>query len=220
MKELLIWGATGHSKVLLEALSGRAYHLVALVDNRAVPSPVEGVPVLPGAAGLDAWLNTRGGTEGLFGAVAIGGGRGRDRVEIQDALQKQGVTIITIIHNTAFAASDALIGEGCQILAQAAVCSHAQLARGVIVNTAASVDHDCIINDGVHLAPGARLAGEVIINQYAFIGMGALVLPRLTIGANSIVGAGAVVTKDVPPGATVKGCPARTERQAVLWSES
>lgn len=209
MSEVLFWGATGQAKVLSEALSGTDFRLVALVDNRDVLSPFDGVPVLIGESGLDAWLDRRGGARGLFAAIAVGGTRGRDRIELMDLLQARGLNPLTVIHRTAFVATDAQVGEGCQILAQAAVCTHVRLGSGVIVNTAASVDHDCVIGNGTHIAPGARLAGEVTVGERAFVGVGAIVLPRIHIGEGAIVGAGAVVTKNVRPGATVIGNPAR-----------
>lgn len=49
----------------------------------------------------------------------------------------------------------------------------------------------------------------VTIGRNVWIGGGALILPGVTIGDDAIVGAGAVVTKDVAPGATVAGNPAR-----------
>ena len=47
------------------------------------------------------------------------------------------------------------------------------------------------------------------IEDGAFLGAGAIVLPGVTVGRDAIVGAGAVVTRDVPPGETVVGVPAR-----------
>jgi UDP-2-acetamido-3-amino-2,3-dideoxy-glucuronate N-acetyltransferase len=47
------------------------------------------------------------------------------------------------------------------------------------------------------------------VKRGASIGANATILPGLTIGEGAMVGAGAVVTKDVPPGVTVKGNPAR-----------
>lgn len=220
MSEVLFWGATGQAKVLNEALSGTDFRLVALVDNHDVISPFESVPVLIGESGLDAWLDRRGGARGLFAAIAIGGAHGRDRLELMDFLQARGLKPLTVIHRTAFVATDAQVGEGCQIMAQAAVCTHVRLGSGVIVNTAASVDHDCVIGNGTHIAPGARLAGEVTVGERAFVGVGAIVLPRIHIGEGAIVGAGAVVTKNVRLGATVIGNPARLYQTNELISKS
>ena len=209
MREILFWGATGQAKVLLEALQGTDIKLVALVDNREVPESVFGLPLLHGEKGLDKWLSGRDNLADLHFAIAVGGDRGRDRLMLMDLLRDRGLYALSIVHRTAFVAHNSWIGDGCQVLAQAAVCANARLGRGVIVNTGASVDHDCEIGDGVHLAPGVRLAGEVRVDARAFIGIGAIVLPRLQIGEDATVGAGAVITHDVPPGVTVVGNPAR-----------
>jgi acetyltransferase-like isoleucine patch superfamily enzyme len=49
----------------------------------------------------------------------------------------------------------------------------------------------------------------VIIGDDARIGIGAIILKGVVIGHGARVGAGAVVTREVPPGATVVGNPAR-----------
>ncbi|MCK5534925.1 sugar O-acetyltransferase, partial [bacterium] len=49
----------------------------------------------------------------------------------------------------------------------------------------------------------------VIIRKRAFIGTGAIILPGVEVGESAVVGAGAVVTKDVVPGITVIGIPAK-----------
>lgn len=209
MKDILFWGATGQARVLHEALDPAEWRLVALVDRRCVPSPWPHIAVLVGEQALDDWLRQRSSTRPLHAVAAIGGTGESGRLQVMDLLVARGLVLPSVIHRNAFVARDSVLGEGCQILAQSAVCSHARLGRGVIVNTAASVDHDGVIGDGVHLAPGARLAGEVTVDTGAFIGTGAVVLPRLRIGAHAVVGAGAVVTRDVAPGCTVVGNPAR-----------
>jgi UDP-2-acetamido-3-amino-2,3-dideoxy-glucuronate N-acetyltransferase len=51
-----------------------------------------------------------------------------------------------------------------------------------------------------------------IVERGASVGSGAVILGGVRIGAGAIVGAGAVVTRDVLPGQTVVGSPARPSR--------
>ena len=205
----MLWGATGHARVLNELAQQIGWRVVLVIDNRDLPPPLVDVPIAVGVERFDSWLDQRAQGEPLFGAVAVGGNRGAERIELLNLLAVRQVLLPNLVHPTAFVALDATLGSGSQVLAHATVCSHARLGRGVIVNTAASVDHDTELGDGVHIGPGAHLAGEIRIGARAFIGAGAVVLPRLVIGAGAIVGAGAVVTRNVAPGATVVGNPAR-----------
>jgi acetyltransferase-like isoleucine patch superfamily enzyme len=52
-----------------------------------------------------------------------------------------------------------------------------------------------------------------LVCKGASIGTGATILGNVKIGERAIVGAGAVVTKNVPPGATVAGNPAKFIRR-------
>ena len=69
--------------VLAEAVGLLGDSVEALVDNDPAARPaIEGVPLLAGEAGLRRWLDARGGGSGVVGSVAIGGGRGADRLVI------------------------------------------------------------------------------------------------------------------------------------------
>jgi len=76
------------------------------------------------------------------------------------------------------------------------------------------IAHDCVIGDYVTFAPRVNCNGNVHIGDHAYIGTGAIIKQGtpdkpIIIGKGAIVGMGAVVTKDVPPGVTVVGNPAR-----------
>jgi acetyltransferase-like isoleucine patch superfamily enzyme len=79
----------------------------------------------------------------------------------------------------------------------------------VIINTAASVDHDGHIGAHAHTGPGCHLAGNVSVGQGTQSGVGVMAIPGVTIGEWSIIGAGAVVTRDIPANVTAVGAPAR-----------
>lgn len=55
----------------------------------------------------------------------------------------------------------------------------------------------------------------VTIGRNVWIGASAMILPGISVGDDAIVGAGSVVTRDVPPGATIAGNPARVLKPSV-----
>lgn len=209
-RKFVLWGGTGQARVLHEALHRQNAEVLAIVDNRAIPSPLHKVPLLVGRDALVQWLHAAAPAPAeLWGLAAIGGDKGQDRLDVLEIFRTLDIRNHTLVHDAAFVAMDATVGEGSQILARSAVCTHVRIGRGVIVNTAASVDHDSIVGDGVHIAPGATLAGEVCVERCALIGAGAVILPGITVGEHAVVGAGAVVTKNVPPRSVVVGNPAK-----------
>ena len=84
-----------------------------------------------------------------------------------------------------------------------------KIGRQCIINTKASIDHECIIEDGCEVAPGATLCGVVRMHRNSWVCSGATVLPRVSIGKNSVIGAGSVVINDIEDNKTVVGVPAK-----------
>ena len=193
---LILWGATGQAHVIYEFADRVGYEVVALFDNNPeAVSPWPNVPLYHGQAGFETWRDQHPGDCAF--AVAIGGHHGAVRLSIHQQLLAAGLSPATLIHPTAYVARDATLGPGCQVLAQATVCAGTTLGKQCIINTAASIDHESILEDGVHLAPGARLAGCVHIGQHTMVGLGSVVLPRVRIGSGVIIGASTVVPRDI-----------------------
>ncbi|RJP24585.1 MAG: acetyltransferase [Candidatus Abyssobacteria bacterium SURF_5] len=208
MKKIVLWGATGQAVVLEEFLPLLGYRIISVFDNDAsARSPFPNVPIYYGMSGFKEW-KARNNSKDVYCLVAIGGPNGKDRLEIQNFLEKQGLISVVAVHPKAFVASTVKIGAGTQVLANSAICARASLGLSAIVNTSASIDHECVIGDGVHVGPGATLAGCVWVGNCSFIGAGAVVLPRIRIGERSIIGAGSIVTKDIPDDTVAFGVPA------------
>jgi sugar O-acyltransferase (sialic acid O-acetyltransferase NeuD family) len=140
--------------------------------------------------------------------VALGIGDNRARLAASRRLSPE--VSPPLVHPTALVPTgNVAIGPGSVVLPRVVVHPQTRIGQACILNTGAIVEHDCTLADGVHISPGAILTGGVDVGELAWIGAGAVVLPGRRIAAGAIVGAGAVVTRDVGPGVTVVGNPAR-----------
>ncbi|MEN3233176.1 NeuD/PglB/VioB family sugar acetyltransferase [Methylobacterium ajmalii] len=200
-----VGGSGLHARVVLEAadLAGLAV-LGVLSDAMPAGAPFFGSHRVLG--GLDR-LHDRSFLQGC--RLHLGTGDRAVRRSMAEAVEANGGRLGTIVHPAGIVSPSAVIGAGAFVAAGAIVGVGAVLAEACLVNTGASLDHDCLLDAGVILGPGARLAGAVLCEADVFVGLSACVLQGLRIGRGAVVGAGAVVTRDVAAGATAVGCPAR-----------
>ena len=142
-------------------------------------------------------------------SVCIAREDGYARYKISKNLEKLKLKPINIISKLCKLNKNSTYGRGLISMANSYVNRGVRIGDYCILNTGATVDHECIIGNGVHLMGGCYLAGRVKIGDFTSIGATATILPDINIGKNVIVGAGAVVTKNVKSNMVVVGNPAR-----------
>ena len=108
---------------------------------------------------------------------------------------------------------DVEIGEGSLFSPWTTLTSNIRIGSHFHCNLYSYVEHDCVIGDFVTFAPAVRCNGNVTIGDGAYVGSNSVIRQGLTIGSGAVIGMGAVVIRDVPPGATVVGNPARILRE-------
>ncbi len=187
--KFILIGGGGHARVVSSIIEAQeTYHLEGVFDSNSKIETLDGVENFH-KYNPDQFPNA-------LAIVAIGDNKIRKQLAqtIQHVFGK-------LIHPSA--SIDRLS------LVHAVIQRGTRIGKHGIINTASSIDHDCVLGDFVHIAPNATLCGGVQIGDETFIGAGVVVLPQIKIGKRVIVGAGTVVTKNIPDGVTVVGNPGK-----------
>jgi acetyltransferase EpsM len=203
--KLLIWGASGHGKVVLDAARacGR-YKTIAFIDDFC---PAD--RYYCGAEFLGTSANLESAQRLGFHQVLIAIGDNHARARCFDRAAEFGMEAAVVIHPAAVLSPSARIGSGTLVMPRCVVNADASVGENSILNTGAIIEHDCLLGKHVHISPNAALSGGVVVGDYSHVGIGALVIPGARIGSHCVIGAGAVVLGEVPDGTTAVGVPAR-----------
>ena len=117
----------------------------------------------------------------------------------------------------------AVIGRDCNICSHCFIENKVVLGDRVTVKCGVQLWDGITLEDDVFVGPNVTFTNDLqprsrnaaaqllptLVKKGASLGANATILPGLTIGEGAMVGAGSVVTKNIPPGVTVVGNPAR-----------
>lgn len=182
---MILYGASGHAKVIIDTCLSINKKVVLLFDDNPLIQELDYIKVLTG------YQASQYPNEELV--ISIGDNRTRQLLS-----KNISHKFATICHSNSYVSSKSTVDEGTVVFSNVTIQPSTMVSKHCIINTKASVDHDCSIGDFVHLAPGATICGGVTIGVGSFIGAGAVVLPNLKIGKWSIIGAGSIVTRNIP----------------------
>jgi sugar O-acyltransferase (sialic acid O-acetyltransferase NeuD family) len=201
----IIVGAGGHASVVVGMLRAMNAAIRGLTDRdeALAGSLVMRAPILGDDNALEAFdpdsiclANGLGVSPKMRGLAQPDPGTGPRR-RIFEKLAAAGFAFPPLVHPSCVVADAAEIGRGAQIMAGAILQPRAVLRENSVVNSAASVDHDCWVGAHAFIAPGAVLCGGVHVGAGAMVGAGVVILPGVSIGENAVIGAGAVIRRDV-----------------------
>ena len=134
------------------------------------------------------------------------------RQQLIEQVRQAGLPLANILHPSAVISPSARLSGGILIAPGVIIGPGASIGNHVIINSAATIDHDSIVQDDVIISPGVHLAGYVTVKSGTFIGIGACSVPGVTIGVNCTIGAGAVIISDIPDNVVAAGVPAKVIR--------
>jgi sugar O-acyltransferase (sialic acid O-acetyltransferase NeuD family) len=212
MEKIVIVGASGHAKVVIDIVEqAGCFEIAGLVDRDSViGSRVCGYPVL----GREEQLPALARDHDLLGLlIAIGDNYVRSQVADRVGGTCPGLPLVSAVHPRATIARDVTIGAGTVIMAGAVVNPGCKIGLGCILNTNSSLDHDCRMDDFSSLAPRVAIGGNCRIGSHSAIGIGTTVIHGISICEHVVVGAGSTVLGDVMPCHVVYGTPARVIRR-------
>ncbi len=205
LRPLVIFGAGGHAVSVANVALSAGYAIQHFVDQNRKGTALLGIPVIGGIAELEN-------PQELSFAIAVGDNCVREKIHRELLATTPHLHFPPLVHPSAVISFFTEIGDGSVVMPQAVVGPHSRVGRFCLVNTRASIDHDCTMLDYSSLAPGAVTGGTVRIGLRSAVSIGATVKHGLTIGDDSIVGAHSYLHRDLPDHQVAYGVPARPVR--------
>lgn len=206
-----VYGASGFGREIMPLAKAQYHAMFAevrfiFVDDGAEQDSLNGYPILTYSDFLAL--------EAINKFVILAIANSAVRENLIEKCEADEIGILSVIADNAVILDEVEIGEGAILCHFTQLTSNIKIGKQFHANIYSYVAHDCVIGDYVTFAPGVRCNGNIHIEDHAYIGTGAIIKQGtpskpLVIGKGAVVGMGAVVTKDVPPGVTVIGNPAR-----------
>ena len=195
-----IIGAGGHAKVVIAALHANSIACAGVFDDdRSLwGKKILDIPILGAVEELRD-------VSSILAVNAIGNNSTRRAI----SERFRNINWLTVIHPNTWIHSSVKIGCGTVVFAGSVLQPDTKIGQHSIINTSASVDHDCVIGDFCHVAPGCHIAGGVKIGDEVFLGIGTSVIPYVSIVSNTVIGAGATLIENIDNTGVYVGTPAR-----------
>ncbi|MCR6573828.1 UDP-N-acetylbacillosamine N-acetyltransferase [Campylobacter insulaenigrae] len=188
-KNIYIYGDSGHGLVCADVAKSMGYEKIIFLDD------YKGLQYSPNLEKYDMFI--------AIGANTI-------REQLCKKVIKDGFKLVNLIHKSAIISENAsLDDEGILIMPNVIVNAKACIKKGVILNSACVIEHECFVDEFTHISVGVKLGGAVKIGKRCFLGVNSSVIPCLNLSDDVTLGAGGVVIKNITSKGVYAGVPAK-----------
>jgi sugar O-acyltransferase (sialic acid O-acetyltransferase NeuD family) len=218
MENIIIIGASGHAKVIVDIIEREnKYRIEGFLDTyKQIGEKLFDYDILGTEDDLDHIL-TENNIYGCF--IAIGDNYTRKVMAEKIIALNPRIKFINAIHPTAIIGKKVTLGQGIAIMPGVVINSDSNIGNFCILNTNSSLGHEGIMENYSSIASGVRSGGNLLLMECSAISIGATVIENITIENNSVIGAGALVNKNIPSFVVAYGIPAKIIRPRKAWDK-
>ena len=211
MKNIIIFGASGHGSVVLDILESEGlYQPVGFLDSyKPKGTKKNGYEVLGTSYDLPYLIETFNIHGGI---VAIGDNWIRRTIVKRILSIVPSFRFVSAVHPSASIGKDVQIGQGSVIMPGVIVNANSRVGQHCILNTLSSLGHDGLMDDFSSLAPRVGTGGNFKLGYCSAVSLGANVVENIQVAEHAVIGAGSLVMNDIPSNAVAFGSPARVVR--------
>lgn len=215
MKNVLVYGASGHSKMIVDIINmDEGLTMKGYIDSyKPLNQEVYGYKILGDLNNLLHIIEKFN-----IHAIVLGIGNNDTRLVVYKKIIKVApeLSFISVIHPSAILANDVIIPEGTVVMAAAVVNADAKVGKFCILNTKSSLGHDSTMGDFSSLASGVTISGTVTIGFCAEICLSASIAQNISIGKHTTVGGSSLVLKSIGDNKLAYGVPIHTIEEKVI----
>ena len=128
--------------------------------------------------------------------------------KIVGILKARGAKFAMIVHPTAMLSEFAHYGEGLILFPYSKLSVNSTVGDFVTI-LSSPIGHDTVIGDYSVISGNCNIIRNVTIGKNVFLAAGVCIAQDIHVGDDAYIGLGSVILKDVKPGTTVFGNPAR-----------
>ena len=184
MEKIIIIGAGGHGKVILDILLKQKqiennFEIMGFLDDSRKEKIMD-YSVIGTLNDIQRYENDNN----ILFALAFGDNKTREKIVKKNPKLKYKI----IIHPSSVIGKEVEIGEGTVIKANSVINIGTKIGRHCIINSLVSIEQDTIVEDFVHIYPNVSVYGENKIKK------------GITLFSNSSTEQGAIIKRDLSYG--------------------